>query len=887
MKKRILLLVFTIMFAASGFAQKLWSPASLEQLDGLPKAERSTTPLRAVYLTLNMDELRSRLHQAPLRGSGTDSAVMIPFPDGKGEMHNYRIYETSVLDPALAALHPEIKTYTGQDVKDPAATISLSLTPFGLHTMVLSSKGTWYAEPYTKDHNNYIVYDKREIKFPRPFSCGVTAGLEEASREISGVNAVDANDGVLRRYRLAMASSVEYSAFHINAAGLNNGTLAQKKAAVLAAMTVTVARINGIYERDLAVTLQIIPTNENIIFVTSDNLSNSDTMISQIQTIIDNAIGVDNYDIGHVVGTGEGGVAQLGSVCGPSKARGVTGRPNPVGDPFDVDYVAHEMGHQFGATHTFNNAYQREPSTAVEPGSGSTIMAYAGISPPDVQANSDAYFHTISMTQIFSFLNNNGGFCAEIIPIANTAPVITPFTTSTIPVGTPFVLRGSATDANGDALTYCWEQINANGGAATIDNAPLSTSTSGPNFRSLPPSTSPSRYFPSLQNSYPEWEVLPTVARAMNFALTVRDNKPGGGQTARRDKTVVLSAAAGPFVVTSQNTQGVSWTQGSTQTITWNVAGTTAAPINTTSVNILLSTDGGQTYPTVLLANTPNDGSQAITVPNVAAPYCRIMVEAVNNIYYALNATPFAIGYTVTNSCNTYTNNNTIAIPDGTGTTNPGFGTVINSVISVPMGTTITDVNVTVNANHTYIGDLIFQLNHPDNTAVTLWAGNCGTSDNLAVTFDDAAGAVVCASPTAGTFAPADPLSAFNGKTANGQWVLLAADAFQGDTGSLVSWSLQVCSQTVALGTNEFGLDSFSLYPNPNNGSFTVEFTSATTNDVQVLVHDLRGREIMNKSYQNSGAFSGNINMGNVQSGVYLVTVQDGSRKEVKKIVVQ
>ena len=537
-----------------------------------------------------------------------------------------------------------------------------------------------------------------------------------------------------------MACTIEYAAYHVNAAGLNSGTEAQKKDAVLAAMNITVARVNSVYEIDMALRMVLVANNKNIIFINSDNFNNNDanTLINQSQTVINGSIGFLNYDIGHTVSTGGGGLASLGSVCTTSKARGITGSSAPVGDPFDIDYVAHEMGHQFGAPHTFNNSCggNREIGYAVEPGSGSTIMAYAGICPSNVQNNSDAYFHAISIAAMMDHITGSGN-CVVGIPNNNTAPAITPIANYTIPIGTAFVLRGNATDDE-TTLTYCWEQTDS-GQSVAIPSA--TSTTSNPNFRSRMPSSSPNRYMPALQyiltNSLVNpvsWEIVPNVARTMGFALTVRDNQlVNGGQTSRANMTVTFNAASGPFRVTSQNTAGITWTN-TPQTITWNVANTTAAPVNTANVNILLSTDGGLTYPITLAANTPNDGTEVITVPSVVSSTCRIMIEAVNNIFIAVNSTQFAV----------------------------------------------------------------------DNN----------------------------------------------------------------------------------LSTTNFGLKDFKLYPNPNTGNFSVEFDSATSTDINIAVYDIRGRQIFDKNYQNTGRFSQNLQLNNVQAGVYLVNINDGDKKETRKIVI-
>jgi len=888
MKKNLLLTIMLTFAIVTGYSQSIWNKTSDGRVATLAKLDRSSMPKDYQVYNLNLNALKTQLENAPSRTANSVSNSVISFPNAKGELERFRVYEASVLEAPLAVNHPEIQSYVGQGIDDPTASIYFSTTIYGLHTVTRTLEGTSYIDPYTADLQNYIVYDRASrAQEARHFGCQVD------DNEMSGRGASDfsnvpfANDGLLRTYRLAMACTVEYAAFHVNAAGLGSGTLAQKKAAVLAAMNVSVVRLNSVYEREMSVRMVLVANNESIIFIDADSFTNSPDMINEIQPIVDAAIGVGNYDIGHGFCTTDSGIAQLSSVCGSGKARGITGQPNPVGDTFDIDYVAHEMGHQFGATHTQNNACNRSIGTAVEPGSASTIMGYAGICAPNVQSNSDDYFHAVSLAQMFSFVTS-GGTCSVNTSNGNAAPTIFPLTNYTIPVGTPFVLRGNGADTNGDALTYCWEQTNS-GATTAVPSA--TTSASNPNFRSVEPSTSPDRYMPSLANVIANnltstWEVIPNVARTMNFALTVRDNRLNGGQTARQNMTVTFNAANGPFSVTSQATDGISYTQNTSQTVTWNVAGTTVAPFNSPNVNILLSTDGGLTYPTVLAANTPNDGTQTVTIPNIAAPFCRIMVQSIGNIFYALNTKTFAIGYTVTNSCATFSNANALPIPDGVAP-NAG-GAVVASTIAIPENVTISDVNVNVNVAHTFFWDLVVSVAHPDGTQVNLLNRNCNNqSTGFDITFNDGAPAVVCSANVTGTYSPTAPLSVLNGKPANGNWQLLLRDFYNGDTGTLNSWSVEICYQQAVLSTQNFSLKDFKIYPNPSNGNFNIQFNSQSGYEINVGVHDIRGRQIFNQSFENAGLFNQNLELSNVQSGIYMVTVQDGDKKETRKIVIQ
>lgn len=900
MKRQLLFVVSAFCIFASGYAQSsLWSKVSEDKIRMYEKTERASQPQKFELFSLDLAALKTKLQTAPLRdNSNGNSNVVISFPNPQGNLDSYRIFESPVMDAALAAKYPGIKSYIGKGIEDPTATINFTVTLFGLHTMTLSAKtGTSYIDTYTKDLNNYIVYSRDGLTTNRTFSCMIEDDHEQVSgKMIQDASLALASDGKYRVFRLAMACTIEYAAYHVNAAGLSTGTLAQKKAAVLAAMNVTMNRVNGLYERDMAMHMNLVANNDLIIFIDSDNFTNdnANTLINESQTVIDANIGLSNYDIGHTVSTGGGGLAQLNSPCTNNKARGITGSPAPVGDPYDIDYVAHEMGHQFGATHTFNGiggnctTSTRSNATAVEPGSGNTIMGYAGICPGvDVQNNSDAHFHAVSIAQMQTFVNGAGS-CAVTTNNGNAAPVVNAGADYTIPYGTAFILKGSATDTAGESLTYCWEQTDTQ----ISTQPPVATATTGPNFRSFPPSSNPNRYMPRFQdvlagNLVPTWEVVPNAARTMNFALTVRDNKtPNGGQT-NRDNMVVTFANTGPFRITSPSTADVSWTQGSSQTVTWDVAGTTANGINTANVNILLSTDDGATF-TTLIANTPNDGSQVITVPNVASPKCRVMVEAVGNIFYALSKN-IAIGYTISTTCNTYTANPNTTIA----AQNPIAWQILGQV-NVPDNVTISDLNLAVNISHTKINDLYIGLLKPGATTVgeirIVYQQGCSalTTSNMVTTFDDAGVALACAGIGANnTYKPLNSLDVFNGQSSAGNWRLVIADVAAANNGTLNSFGVNICSRTETLGSESFGLQDFNIYPNPNNGNFKIEFNSNSNNDIKVVLHDIRGREIFNKSYQNSGLFNQDIQLNQVQSGIYIVSVLDGERKEVRKIVVE
>jgi Metallo-peptidase family M12B Reprolysin-like/Calx-beta domain len=619
---------------------------------------RTLVPTHYRLLSLDRNALNTLLSSAPLEKSGAPGIeVVLPMPEG--EFAQFSLVESPIMAPELAAKFPELKTYLATGIDDPTASLRLSVTPQGLHAQILSAAGALYIDPYQSgDDRHHISYARKDYTRTTaktaPFTCHFSDLPQSPAPASLGQSLVAPQiiSGTQRRtYRTAIAATGEYTAFH-------GGTVA----GALAAIVVALNRVNGIYERDLAVRMVLVANNNLILYTNgaTDPYTNDDgfAMLAQNQTNLNAVLGSANYDVGHVFSTGGGGVAFRFGPCNASiKAQGVTGLSSPTGDPFYIDYVAHEIGHQFGANHTFNSVVgacgggNRNASTAYEPGSGSTIMGYAGIcGADDLQPNSDADFHGISIEEMVKFTTGqvpgfNGDACAVKANTSNTPPAVDAGPNSspafTIPKSTPFQLTGTASDVNGDALTYDWEEFDL--GPAGAPNTP---SGNAPIFRSFLPSTSRTRMFPKLTNLLTNTqtigELLPTYARALNFRLTVRDNRAGGGGINQDTIALQVSGSAGPFQVTAPNT-AVTWVGSTTQTVTWNVAGTTAAPINCASVNLLLSTDGGNTFPTTILAGTPNDGSQAITVPSVATTQARLKVACANNVFFDISNTNFVI----------------------------------------------------------------------------------------------------------------------------------------------------------------------------------------------------------------------------------------------------
>ncbi|MDQ3022554.1 MAG: M12 family metallo-peptidase [Bacteroidota bacterium] len=618
-----------------------WSVISEESI--VIKGERRILPLKYSTVKSDFADLQTFIQNAPLEFSdrANNSPLIIELPSPSGELLKYFVTEYSMMEPGLTQIYPDIKTYNLKGVDDPFAFGKFDITMHGFHAMILTPRGDYFIDPYSTGENEiYICYYKKDYTSAQTYECLVNENKNEIQNLTDGTIT---SGSQLRTYRLAMAANGEYTTFH-------GGTVPAGMAAVVTAIN----RVNGLYERDIAVRMILVANNNQIIYTNglTDPYTNEDgiAMLFQNQVNIDLVIGAANYDIGHVFSTGGGGVAGLGVVCvNNSKARGVTGLPAPIGDAFYIDFVAHEMGHQFDGNHTFNGTLgncsgsNRNETTAWEPGSGSTIMAYAGIcAGDDLQRNSDAHFHSGSFTEIATYTQFGSG-CAIVTSTGNTPPsIIMPAGGFTIPIRTPFQLKGTATDVeNPNSLTYCWEEFDL--GPAGSPNAPTGNA---PIFRSFKPDTVPTRVFPKLtdiiNNTQTFGELLPTYTRSLSFRFTVRDNNAGAGGVNYESMQFNVTASSGPFIVTQPNTN-VIWNSNVAQTVTWNVANTNAAPVNCQFVNIKLSTDGGYSYPNTLASNTANDGSAVVTLPSISSTIARIKIEAVGNVFFDISNTNFTI----------------------------------------------------------------------------------------------------------------------------------------------------------------------------------------------------------------------------------------------------
>ncbi|WP_454046696.1 reprolysin-like metallopeptidase [Chryseobacterium sp. Marseille-Q8038] len=652
--KQLFYLGIFVISISSGKAQDFFTVISERSIKADPK-NRTVQPEKSLTYTLDVAGMKSYFNSVPeLKDSDRkDNAPIIVLPMPDGTKAKFRIWKSSVMSPGLASQFPQIVTFTGQGIDDKYATLKLDFTELGFHAQIKSIvEGDTYIDPYAKlDINNYIIYKKSDLIDKNPRSCGVKDEDDTPLGKKNAQKTTAPSVGTqIRVFRFAVACTGEYA---VAATGTATPTVAQ----TLSAIVTSVNRVNGVYEQEVASRLVLVDSEANVVFTNAatdpfNGNNNASTLINESQTQIDLLIGNANYDIGHTFSTGGGGLAGLGVICNNSnKGRGITGSPNPVGDPYDIDYVAHEVGHQFGGPHTFNattgscGGGNRSAANAVEPGSGITIMAYAGIcgSTNNLAPNSIPTFHTKSYQSITTKVQSTT--CQVTLPTNNFAPTVNAGGDYTIPKSTPFRLEGSASDIDNNPLTYSWEQNDV--GPASDWNAPTGNAAI---FRSYVPVTVPYRYFPKLTDvingTVSKGEVRPAYARTMEFRLTVRDNNAGCAGVANDDAIITVDGNSGPFNVTAPTT-AVSWAGNSTQTITWDVANTTAFPVNAATVNIYLSTDGGLTYPTLILGSTPNDGSETITLPNVSTTQARIMVAAETNVFYNINPINFTITQTL------------------------------------------------------------------------------------------------------------------------------------------------------------------------------------------------------------------------------------------------
>ncbi|MEO6669874.1 MAG: reprolysin-like metallopeptidase [Ferruginibacter sp.] len=782
MKKTLLLTFLLAMFTTLGFSQsdRFWSgnKESISSIPAYKATKRLSFPSEFKLFNLNLAVLKQELFTVV--GNASRHSTVISLPNSTGGIEQFEVFEASNFEPALQAEYPQIRAFSGRGVTNPSSTLKLSISPQGISTMIFrSGSENEFIEPYSQDRTVYAVFKSHRNPGQLPWTCS-TEDKQLASdihAKVGNSNFTNSSAGQLKTMRLAQSCNGEYANYF-------GAFDASQIALVYGGINATMSRCNGVYEKDLGIHLNIIATNDAVIFFNpaTDPYTTLGAWNGQLQTTLTSLIGEANYDIGHMFGASGGGgnAGCIGCVCvNNQKGSGITSPADaiPEGDNFDIDYVVHEVGHQMGGNHTFSMSNEGS-GVNKEVGSGITIMGYAGITNQDVAPHSIDIFHEASIQQIQTNMATKTCPVTTDITAVNATPVVAPVANYIIPKSTPFALTGSATDANaGDVLTYCWEQNDNASGAQTNNNSVASpTKVGGPNWLSFSPTTSPTRICPVLPtilaglfvtNPLPggdaiaKIEALSSVARTLNFRLTVRDNAVYSstaplsvGQTAFTDMLVTVDATSGPFKVTQPNTN-LSWDAGSTQTITWDVANSTAAPVSCSDVKISLSIDGGYTWPYVLSATTANDGTESVTIPAgvPANTTARVKVESIGNIFFDIDDANFTItaaatGFSFNNvapatvACGGAASSTATLTSNSTG----GFVTPIDLIASGnPAGTT-----VTFSSN---------PLTPGNSTDVTLTGVNTLAPGTYNVTVTGTAGAITQTGTVAFTVQPGTPPS--------------------------------------------------------------------------------------------------------------------------------
>ena len=665
MKQFVLGWFFCSLFAVGLFAQSAPNFFQRVQESEIAAARggaslRSHKPLAYQTWKLDYAAVQNALKAAPweFTPASRQHTCTLAIPVAGGVTEDFAVWQTAMMEPELAARHPYIHTYAGESLQNPGKMVRISTTARGFQAMVMRrDMGIEYVAPYTFDQQEYYIVFDRTDDLPHPAAPYGTADVildpnaPPATPEEIFVPQVAERGTLLeplslKIYRFAATTTGEFSQDH-------GGTLPS----VLSAVVAYTNDVSAVFERDMALRLQLVANEEKIIYLDPNtdlfppNAGNAEC--AGINTGIANTnIGVSKYDVGHVYKQGGGGVSLgLGNVCGQGKGGGCSAGfgGSDYGSSFR-GVIGQEVGHQLSGGHTWNycgaNNPQRAGISAFEPGSGSTIMSYAGGCGADnVVPTFDLYYHAGSIGEIRNYvLFANGNTCGSSLNTNNTAPIVThPYQNGFyIPISTPFELKGSATDAEGDPLSYCWEEVDA-GPEAPMGQPDGNCAI----FRTYPPDTASNRFFPKYQyilsNSNNITEQLPTYTRELSFRLSARDNRPNGGGVGLADVNFRAWGQAGPFKVTYPNVSTVTWRAGEYQNVKWDVANSDKTPVNCKKVNILLSTDGGKTFPILLASEVNNDGSQYVLVPNIVAFQARLKIEAADNIFFDLSNFNFRI----------------------------------------------------------------------------------------------------------------------------------------------------------------------------------------------------------------------------------------------------
>ena len=614
-------------------------------------------------IALDFNLLQTALEKEVISQTTKETPLVLYFPNEENRLEAFELASVPLFSSALAQKFPNIKAYRGRSTSRNGVSIRVTISPQGVSGTMRTPTGMVFMQPKKEGNGDHIYYQRNDALYKDYDTsfCTTVAGNNFSKEEISTVkNSNKSAVGVLRTYRFAVAATAEYTNFW----GDDDDTNGTNQEDALAAVANTVNRMNEVFEVDLGIRLTLV-TAASLLYTDTNTDPFGGDFNDEIQVTLTSEVGEENYDIGHLFHRGEanGDAGSVGNVCrNGQKGSAFSSHPfiatNGSGgdfltDYFDIDYVIHEVGHQFGALHTFAHSTESFGVNS-EPGSGSTIMSYAGIvSGQNMQRHSDPYFHYHNIQNINDYLKFFS--CQSETTTTNQIPVLSAGLDYNIPKGTAYTLTAIATDT--DRLSYCWEQLDS-GRVTSQDFGP--NLLSGSMNRSLLPDSLPSRTIPRMSNVLAgnltqenptigsAWETVSLVERSLRWGITVRDrdqaNPNGVGFSAQDEMNIRVEGDAGPFVVRSQNDASLEWLSGANEKIVWDVANTDQAPINTDTVSIYLSLDGGKTFPVLLAGNVANDGDEFIVVPgNVSTTQARIKIQADNNIYFAVNSAEFSI----------------------------------------------------------------------------------------------------------------------------------------------------------------------------------------------------------------------------------------------------
>jgi hypothetical protein len=602
--------------------------------------------------------------QSSVISSIIQSDMHITVPAADGSMHTYALTPSRVLPEALARKYPQLQSYVGIHVDHPELKGRFDWSHRGMHAMFDTplQDGTMrtFVDPVNATkHRVYQVSEEalhhfrhQHNKLAPKIISDLLVNQPAVTKHRRQVQARTPSN--LVTYRLAITATGDYSEF----IGADN------KADVMAELTAMTNRLNEVFLVDVGAQFQLVSNNDEIIFLdpATDPFNNDSDDGTLNRDVQDDTIGVNNYDIGHVVNSDGGGLAVLNSLCSRAfKADGLSGIAGTSNnDAFWVDIVAHELGHQFGATHTFNSDAgscdgNGSANTAVEPGSGSTIMSYAGLC-DDTNLSRFVHdnFHAVSLAQMlehrqtveeneFNFYLNS---CGTVSVSSNNHPEVDAGDDFTIPANTYFELSATASDVNpDDVLSYSWEQTDVAdlGGTSMSEGDVLTDQGSGPLIRARMPSISPNRQIPdrTVQRTGNEvlGEVLPTTSRTMDFSITVRDNQGG---VAQDEMTVTVDNTAGPFQITT-NLSG-QFFESNPINLNWDVNGTDAPQFNCSTLNVFISTNGGVSYDQQIASNIPNNGVASINLPvtDGRQNFQTLQLKCSDNIFFASHLGTFS-----------------------------------------------------------------------------------------------------------------------------------------------------------------------------------------------------------------------------------------------------